>query len=193
MKTLSVIIVLIFFKTICFAQEEYDILTAQDKYEFLTDKANSVDVVVEGKIVNKRVFHDSNLNFNITEYKVEVFRQFKGEISSDVYFYMQGGIDEFGKGQSFSHVPSLSGDQVGVFFLKNYKMFSKTYLMPAGKRSILRYDYSGNKVRAYVPGYEYYDLLREVYKPLQNCLDCYNKQEKKCSWIQRFFPRKQDK
>lgn len=99
----------------------FSLVVGQEAYYNLPidSQVNQSNLVVEGKVISKRSFWDANQQNIYTAHTVEVFKIFKGQItSSNIDIITQGGIVGL-NAEVVSNSLRLRENDFGLFLLKN--------------------------------------------------------------------------
>lgn len=87
----------------------------------IDQRVEEASIVFEGKIIEKSTFRGEKVNLIYTNYEIEVYRIFKGEISSTTIDMVSAG-GRLGDEMTVA-TPSFKGEvgQTGVFMLRTYR------------------------------------------------------------------------
>ena len=87
----------------------------------IDQRINESNIIVEGKIIGTNTFRGEKVNLIYTNYKIEIYKIFKGDISSStIELVGEGGV----LGNEMTVVtPSFEGQigQTGIFMMRNYQ------------------------------------------------------------------------
>ncbi|MDQ3191811.1 MAG: T9SS type A sorting domain-containing protein [Bacteroidota bacterium] len=112
----------------------------------LIKRINTASLIIEGEVVDKKAFRNSEKNMIYTLNKIEVFKIFKGSVSSSfIEIVTQGGVleDEM---LIASNLLSLNIGDIGVFILQPTKKFSfnnfsiESFEAVASMQGFIKYD-----------------------------------------------------
>ena len=136
------------------------------------DRANSSSVIVEGKIISQSSFWNSAHNFIYTSSQIELYKIFKGTVSSSqIVLLTEGGT--VGTDMVIAE-PSLKlfQDEVGIFFLQPSSVSNPAVSYPSGMvfepyaslQGFIRYDLIDLKAHDFYNRYS--NVNTQIYQPL---------------------------
>ncbi|WP_207511017.1 IPT/TIG domain-containing protein [Longitalea luteola] len=149
----------------------------------LDRRINASDLIIEGKVTAQNSFWNDDHTMIYTSNQIEVFKVFKGMVSSDVIdIITEGGIVGL-KMITTSSLLSLSTGETGIFFCESVKYAKK---LPAVSNGVARYEAYGSK-----QGFIKYDLqLQEASDPFHKYKDVPNEIYKRISPSLKFTEKK---
>lgn len=143
----------------------------------LDQRINRSDLIVEGKVTSQNSFWNTDHTMIYTSNQIEVFKVFKGMVSSEVIdIITEGGIVGL-KMINTNSLLSLSTGETGLFFCESVKHAKK---LPAVSNGAARYEPFGSKQgfikydlqrqEASDPFHKYHDVQNELYKHISPSL-----------------------
>jgi len=144
------------------------ITKAQIRNLSISERTETSDVIVEGKIIAQNSFWDDSRNAIYTENQVEVFKSFKGYDKDTVSILSRGGIvdDQF---QIVSHAIEFQLFEEGLFFCKNYfipNVSGIETLMLNDIHGFVKYSYNSTIFQATDRFTTYTNLKSDLYEPI---------------------------
>jgi hypothetical protein len=137
----------------------------------LDKKIENAELIVEGKVIEKRSFFNDEHTFIYTSNKILVYKYLKGApVAKTIYVITEGGVVG-DKNLSVSPAAKLDIGNVGLFMVvASAVKFSgndvETYSIYGGIQGFIRYDLKDKT--AYTPFKKYTDVDSELYKVIMN-------------------------
>lgn len=149
-------------------------IRSQGLYEVpLEEKIKNSSVIIEGKVVLQFSFWNDQRTMIYTSNKIEVFKIFKGNLSTDTIEVLTQGGSVAEESIEATHLLKLDKNDFGIFFCQPNSIglsYSETssilYDVYASSQGFLKYDPSNKKASA--PFTRYDDIEKELYPELQN-------------------------
>jgi hypothetical protein len=144
------------------------IIKAQNRNLSISERTETSDVIVEGRIVAQNSFWDNNRNSIYTENQIEVFKSFKGTDRDTISIVSRGGIvdDQF---QIVSHAIEFQLLEEGLFFCKKFSLpnlSTSETLMLNDINGFVKYRYGRERFQATDRFITYDNLKTEIYEQI---------------------------
>jgi hypothetical protein len=143
-------------------------IKAQNRNSSISERTETSDVIVEGRIVAQNSFWDNDHNSIYTENQIEVFKSFKGTDRDTISIVSRGGIvnDQF---QIVSHAIEFQLSEEGLFFCKNFSvpnLSTSETLMLNDINGFVKYRYGRERFQATDRFTTYNNLKTEIYQQI---------------------------
>lgn len=141
-------------------------IKAQNRNLSISERTETSDVIVEGRIVAQNSFWNDNHSSIYTENQIEVFKSFKGSDRDTISIISRGGIvdDQF---QIVSHAIEFQLLEEGLFFCKNFSVLNfptSGILMLNDINGFIKYSYGRERFQATDRFTAYNNLKTELYE-----------------------------
>lgn len=144
------------------------IIKAQTRNLSISERTETSDVIIEGRIIAQNSFWDDNRNAIYTENHVEVFKSFKGSDRDTISIISRGGIVD-NQFQTVSHAIEFRLFEEGLFFCKNYSIPNVSdveTLMLNDIYGFVKYSYTSTIFQATDRFTTYTNLKSDLYEPI---------------------------
>lgn len=141
-------------------------IKAQNADLSISERTETSDVIVEGRIIAQNSFWDDNHSSIYTENTIEVFKSFKGFDKDTISIISRGGIVD-NVFQIVSHAIEFQLLEEGLFFCKNYlipNVSDVESIMLNDINGFIKYSYSSKIFQATDKFSTYTNLKRELYE-----------------------------
>lgn len=144
----------------------FNVVQSQEVREVnLNTRVNQAVLIVEGKVISKRSFWDNNLNNIYTASKVEVYKVFKGNVTTSfIEVITPGGVVGMQKEEVHPSL-ELNSNDVGIFMLKNNTITTTNvptlpkYEPYASVQGFIEYDLLQNTAASAFDSYNNIDIV----------------------------------
>lgn len=102
----------------------YSLIGQHSKFPTLEERVNTSTFVIEGEVIEKETYYDSEKDQICTANKVKIYKQFKGEFSNDYFTIITKGGKYGDLIQYTTHSFQLGLNDFGIFFLTDNNYYT---------------------------------------------------------------------